>query len=175
MPTGMILFLISEAFLFGALFWAYYYLRHYAVMWPPPGVELDRTLAIANTVILLSSSVTMWLAGRAIRKDSRRGLARGIAATALLGAAFIGITIREWLHEGFQPWSHAYGSIFFTLTGFHALHVLAGVLLLTGLLIRALRGRYASRSFVGIEVGSLYWHFVDFIWLFVFGTIFIVK
>ncbi len=172
---GMILFLISECFLFGSLFWTYYYLRVKTPVWLPDGVKLDTTLAAVNTFILLSGSLTIWLATRAIRQGNAEKAARALAATMLLGAAFMGITFWEWTHLSFRPWSHAYGSTFYTLTGFHALHVLMGVALMFFLLMRTLRGRFSSQGYAAVEVGALYWHFIDAIWLGVFVTLFIVK
>jgi heme/copper-type cytochrome/quinol oxidase subunit 3 len=175
MFMGMVLFLVSELFLFGSLFWTYYYLRAENAIWPPTGVHLDLTLAVINTVILLASSLSVWWAGRAIRGGSRAGLASGLVITMVLGIAFLGITIFEWTQEMFRPWTSSYGSIFYTLTGFHALHVFGGVVLLLSLLARTLRGRISSTNFKALEIGSLYWHYVDFIWLIVFSTLFIVK
>src|SRR5512135_2014855 len=86
---GMVFFLISEVFLFGSLFWTYYYLRVKSAVWPPAGVELDNTLAAVNTAVLLSSSLAVWLAGRAIRRGSARGLAAGLGVTAALGLTFL--------------------------------------------------------------------------------------
>ena len=173
--VGMILFLISEAFLFGALFWTYYYLRAHTPVWPPQDVHLTIVLPIINTIILLSSSGTIWWATRAIRKNSRKGLAIGLLVTIVLGTAFLTITAWEWTHETFRPWSHAYGSTFYILTGFHALHVFGGVVLMVFLLIRTLRNLFSATNYLPVEVGSLYWHYVDFIWLIVFSTLFIVK
>jgi cytochrome c oxidase subunit III len=175
MRMGMVFFLISEAFLFGSLFWTYYYLRAETAVWPPAGVELNLTLAGLNTFFLLASSVSIWWAGGQIRKGNEKGLAIGLIITMLLGATFLGITISEWLHESFRPWTNAYGSIFYTLTGFHALHVFGGFMLMLILLTRTLRHRFSSGKFLAVEIGSLYWHYVDFIWLIVFGTLFIVK
>lgn len=81
----------------------------------------------------------------------------------------------EWDQESFRPWTDAYGSIFYTLTGFHALHVFGGALLMLALLTRSVRHRFSADNFVAVDVGSLYWHFVDFIWILVFTTIFIVR
>ena len=175
LKLGMVLFLISEAFLFGSLFATYYYLRAESPVWPPPGIQLDTVLAVINTVLLLSSSGAIWWAGRAIRKDSEGGLAAGLAVTIILATAFLGITIFEWTHQSFRPWTNAYGSIFYTLTGFHALHVFGGVLLMLSLLGRTLRHHFSSSNYTAVEVGSLYWHFVDFIWIIVFTTLFIVR
>jgi heme/copper-type cytochrome/quinol oxidase subunit 3 len=171
----MVLFIISEACLFGALFWTYYYLRGETPIWPPAGVDLNLFLPITNTLILLASSGTIWLAGSAVRKGWTKGLIAGLIMTILLGAAFLGITFFEWNHENFRPWTHAYGSIFYTLTGFHALHVLGGILLVLALLARTLRHRISAQNYLPIEIGSLYWHFVDFVWLIVFSTLFIIR
>ena len=175
MRLGMALFLISEAFLFGSLFTAYYYLRSEAPVWPPAGVEIDSTLAIINTVLLLSSSGAIWWAVRSARRGGENSLAAGLAITMVLAAAFLGVTFFEWTHENFTPWTSAYGSIFYTLTGFHALHVFGGVVLMLSLLTRTLRRGFSSGNYTAVEVGSYYWHFVDFIWIIVFTSIFIIR
>ncbi len=172
---GMVLFLISEAFLFGSLFWTYYYLRDNTPEWPPAGVDLNTALVSANTAILLSSSAAMLWATRAIRQGSGAGLVAGLVATLLLGTTFLFISGWEWSHQEFRPWDHAYGSIFYTLTGFHGAHVLGGLLILLVLLIRALRRRFSRERYLAVEVGGLYWHFVDFIWIFVFTSIFVIR
>ena len=92
-----------------------------------------------------------------------------------LGLIFLGITIYEWTSVPFRPWTNAYGSIFYTLTGFHALHVFGGILLILSLLARTLRHRFSAENYEAIALGSLYWHFVDFIWIIVFVTLFIVR
>jgi heme/copper-type cytochrome/quinol oxidase subunit 3 len=173
--TGMVVFLASEVFLFGSLFFTYYYLKINNPVWPPAGVHLDRALAITNTAILLCSSVAVYLASRLVRKGNIAGLATALLSTAFMGAAFLGITIWEWTHETFLPWTSAYGSIFYTLTGFHALHVLGGVLLMLALSVRSWRGRYSATNHTAIEVDSLYWHYVDFIWILVFSTLFLIR
>jgi heme/copper-type cytochrome/quinol oxidase subunit 3 len=173
MRMGMVLFLISETFLFGSLFWTYYYLRATTTAWPPE--HPSATLASINTFFLLASSYAIWLGTRAIRKGNEHGLLWGLIITIFLGCSFIGLTVWEWTHEAFKPWTNAYGSTFFTLTGFHALHVFIGILLMLALLIRTGRHRFTSTSFVAVETGSLYWHFVDFIWILVFITLFIIR
>lgn len=173
MRMGIVLFLVSEAFLFGSLFWTYYYLRAETSGWPPGHPSM--TLASINTVLLLVNSVAVWWGGRAIRQGKERVLLLGLLVTFVLGSTFLGITAWEWTHETFRPWTHAYGSIFYTLTGFHALHVFGGVMLMLALLARTLRHQFSAERFVGVEVGSLYWHFVDLVWIFVFITIFVVR
>ena len=171
---GVILFLVSEFFLFGALFFSYYFLKLNSAIWPPPDVNLSMIRPIANTVILLTSSVTLAAALSAWRRGIYKTMSRLLVITAILGISFLAITAWEWSSETFRPWSHAYGSIFFTLTGFHALHVLGGIILLTALYNRARLGLVTSSSKV-IEVSSWYWHYVDAIWILVFTTIFIVR
>jgi len=175
LKMGMVFFLISEAFLFGSLFTTYYYLRTTAPVWPPAGIHPDDSLAIANTVLLLFSSLVIWWAGWSIKKGKERNLAVGLAFTAALAVAFLAITGYEWAHESFRPWTSAYGSIFYTLTGFHALHVFAGVLMMISLLAQTLRHHFSADNYVVVEAGTLYWHFVDFIWILVFISIFIIK
>ena len=159
MRLGILLFIFSEIFLFGSLFATYYSLRAFTPGWPPEHPEI--TLAAINTFLLLSSSATIWWASSSIQKGKEKGLALGLALTLLLGAAFLGITVFEWTHEAFRPWTNAYGSIFFTLT--------------SALLTRTLRHRFSASHFLGVEIGSYYWHFVDFIWIIVFTTLFLVR
>jgi cytochrome c oxidase subunit I+III len=170
---GMVLFLASEAFLFGSLFWTYYYLRALTPGWPPHHPE--GALAVLNTVFLLAGSLAVWLGERAIRQGNEKGLLRCLLATAVLGAVFLGITGWEWTHQAFRPWTDAYGSTYYTLTGFHALHVFGGVVLMLALAARTARRRFSTGSSLAVNVGALYWHFVDFIWVLVFITVFIIR
>jgi heme/copper-type cytochrome/quinol oxidase subunit 3 len=173
--TGMLVFLASEVFLFGSLFFTYYYLRINNPVWPPAGVRPDTNLAIINTALLLSSSGVVWLAGRFLRKGNISTAAAALLATAVMGTAFLGITFWEWAHETFLPWTSAYGAIFYTMTGFHALHVLGGAGLMLALSIRARRGKYSPQHHTAVEVVSLYWHYVDVIWILVFTTLFLIR
>ena len=117
----------------------------------------------------------MWWGGWSIRRGKESGLLWGLLATVLLGSTFLGITFWEWTHEAFGPWTHAYGSIFYTLTGFHALHVFGGVMLMLALLARTVRHRFSAERSLAVEIGSLYWHFVDLVWVVVFISIFVVR
>ncbi|MDP2728046.1 MAG: cytochrome c oxidase subunit 3 [Dehalococcoidia bacterium] len=171
--VGMLLFLLSETFLFGNLFWTYFYLRAKSPVWPPQGVILDLPLIAVNTIILLSSSITMQLAINNARRGSLRGMARALIVTMFLGAIFLTIKGWEWTHGDFRPWDHAYGSIFYTLTGFHGLHVLVGIGMLLVIMLRTLRMPKIAPLY--IEAGGLYWHFVDLIWIFVFTSLYIIR
>src|SRR3990172_2064544 len=167
---GMLIFLLSEAFLFGNLLFTYYYLRVKSPVWPPEGVVLGLPLIIVNTAILLTSSVTMQLAINSAQRQDRKGLVRSLIITMVLGTIFLTIKGYEWVHVDFRPWDHAYGSIFYTLTGFHGIHVLAGLILLGALTIRHLRAQNVVP--LHTESAGLYWHFVDLVWIFVFTTIY---
>jgi len=173
--VGMLMFLLSETFLFGNLFWTYFYLRAKSPIWPPQGVVLELPLIAVNTVILLSSSVTMQLAINRAGRGNRKGMVNTLIVTMLLGAIFLTVKGWEWTQVDFRPWDHAYGSIFYTLTGFHGLHVLAGIGIMGALLVRTLRLRESSLAPLPVEVGGLYWHFVDLIWIFVFTSLYIIR
>ena len=155
---GVALFLVSEAFLFGTLFIIYYYLRGQGhLAWPPAGVELHLSSAVVNTLVLLSSSVAISLGARAIRRGRVRTLALSLGATIGLGVVFLAVKLSEWGSNSFSPASHAYGSIYYTLTGFHALHIVIGLIILTALLIRTLAGRVSAQRHLAVELGSLCW------------------
>ncbi len=173
---GTVCFIISEAFLFLALFWTYFYLRNLnAGHWPPDDVHLDLPLITLNTVLLLASSVILQRAIKAGEHALTKAFHTGLAVTLALGTAFLLIKGWEWAHASFGPASHAYGAIYFTLTGFHGAHVLGGLLLLAVLLWRALQGKLEARHSVSLAAAGLYWHFVDVIWLLVYLSIFIVR
>ena len=175
---GMLFFLVSETFLFGALFIIYYYLRAHTYVpahWPPEGVDLHLALGSLNTVVLLSSSVAMYRAIAAIRQGRSGGSAGWLAATAGLGTLFLAIKLSEWLTNGFGPWDHAYGSIYYMLTGTHALHLLIGLGVLTALWVRARAGCFSAERHLAVEVGGFYWHFVDAVWLAVYATIYLLR
>jgi heme/copper-type cytochrome/quinol oxidase subunit 3 len=138
-------------------------------------VHLDAALAAVNTAVLLCGSAVVWWAQGRIRQGKATAASTGLLLASLLGLLFLGITGWEWAHESFRPWTNAYGSIFFTMTGFHALHVFGGAALMLALSIRARRGKYTSAAHTGIEVGALYWHYVDFIWILVFTTLFFIR
>ncbi len=115
----------------------------------------------------------------AIEMGDRRGLWRFLLLTAVLGLVFVGIKGYEWnelLHEQITPATTAnlFGATYFTLTGFHALHVLAGVVAILFVMVRGLQGRYSREHHDGVEVLGLYWHFVDIVWIFLFTIIYLI-
>ena len=174
---GILLFIVSEVMLFGAFFASYFFLRVVAAEgepWPPDGFELPVAVAGVNTAILVTSSVTVHWALESVRRNQRRGLILGLAATWLLGFTFLFIQINEYVHIGFSPADHAQGSIFYGLTGLHGAHVFIGLTLLLFVTIRAFRGHFTATEHRGIEVPGIYWHFVDVMWIFVYVTVYII-
>lgn len=163
---GMVLFLVSEAALFGTLIAAYHYLRVDAPAWPPEGVENPKLLVPAvNTALLLASSAAIVWAERGIRRGRRGPLLAGLGTTVVLAVAFLGLQGYEYARSTFGPGDHVYGSSFFALTGLHGLHVASGVLMLSATFVWGLLGRFdASRHRIVSNVG-LYWHFVDAVWV----------
>ncbi len=175
---GILLFIVSEAMLFGAFFASYFFLRVVSNdgPWPPEGFELPVAVAGVNTAILVSSSFTMHWALESIRKGNRRGMQLGLVTTLLLGLTFLFIQINEYIHIGFSIRDGAFGSIFYGLTGLHGAHVFVGLTLLTIATIRAFRGHFGpkAKDHLGVEVPGIYWHFVDVMWIVVFTVVYIL-
>jgi cytochrome c oxidase subunit 3 len=173
---AVILFISSEAFFFGALFTTYFYLRARVPEWEPvfghkPGWE---GLPLINTVILLASSVTMQFAVNAIKKGDRVGLRNWLIPTIVLGAIFLIGQGYEYTRLGFLPRDGIFAGVFFTLTGFHGAHVTGGVIMNSLVLFRTLKGHFTARRHLAVEAASIYWHFVDVVWIGLFVTIYIV-
>jgi heme/copper-type cytochrome/quinol oxidase subunit 3 len=164
--------IVTEASLFG------YLLLSYAVLglqsptrWPPDGPP-DLGLAIANTVILASSSVFVAVSEVMLKRD-RRGPALGLLAVAAgLGVIFVCVQLREWVDKPFGLASHTYGSLFFTITGFHMAHVVVGVGSLALVWLWILMRRVGSARREVLTLAALYWHFVDAVWLVIFSLLY---
>jgi cytochrome c oxidase subunit III len=175
-PTlGMLLFIISEVMIFGAFFTAYFFIRVVSHNpWPATGTKLPVAVAGVNTAILVSSSLTIHWALHSIRNGNRFGLKAGMVATFLLGLTFLTIQINEYIHIGFAPQDSAQGTIFYSLTGLHGIHVFIGLCALAIVTIRAFRGHYSPEHHEGMEVPGIYWHFVDAMWIVVYTTVYIL-
>jgi cytochrome c oxidase subunit III len=178
---GMLLFIASEVMFFAALFGAYFNVRSTAAIWPPEGTDFINPLWLPAivTAILVSSSFTMQIAISRIRKGDRRGMNRAIAVTILLGAIFLFLQVFDYLtlvsSDNFGINSGVYGTLFYTMTGFHGAHVLGGVVGMTVILARGLQGQFSAKHHVAVEAVSAYWHFVDIVWIALFSTIYLLK
>jgi cytochrome c oxidase subunit 3 len=172
---GMIVFLASDVMLFSALFAAYYLLRGVGDVWPPGEVELDTARAAVATVVLVASSGTMIAVDRAITEQRRRAARRWLLATIVLGASFVANQLHEYATLDFSIDDHTYGSVYWVLTGVHALHVTAGVCALAALFVRLVRAVDLSATEPLAAATSSYWHMVDVVWIAVFVTIWVVR
>ena len=171
----MIVFLASDVMLFSAFFAAYYLLRGIGTDWPPEGVELDVPRAVLATAVLVASSGTMIVVDRAIREHRRRAARRWLLATIALGVVFVANQMSEYAALDFAIDDHPYGSVYWTLTGVHALHVTAGVCALGALFVRLVRAPELIVTEPLAAATSAYWHMVDVVWIAVFLTIWIVR
>jgi len=187
---GMWVFLVTEVLFFGGLFLVYAVYRS----WFPEGFafashELDITLGGINTVILIASSLTMALAVHAAQTGERRTLILMLAATMLLGAAFLGIKGVEYSHkfhehhvpgpafqfeaEHYRP-AQIFFSLYFVMTGLHALHMVIGLGIMLWMLAWAWNGTITREYAAPIEISGLYWHFVDIVWIFLFPLLYLI-
>jgi heme/copper-type cytochrome/quinol oxidase subunit 3 len=179
---GMWIFLVGDAVGFGVLLAAYGAMRATSGNWPVPYDVLGINLTALMTFLLICSSVTMvkaleWL-GRGDRAKARLFL----AATALGGAIFVGLQAFEWsklIHEGLHidgnPWGAAlFGTSFFVVTGFHGLHVTAGVIYLLSMIRYVANRPDPAASYNAVEITGLYWHFVDLVWIMVFTFMYLL-
>lgn len=170
---GMALFIASEVALFASFFAAYFYLRGTSVEWNPADYEIPRFLTGINTAILVSSSFTVWIAERMIKSERRGAYVLWMAITIALGTTFLAIQLYEYHHLEFRPSDGAIASTFFSLTGLHGMHVTVGAILLAVGLVRGARGLYGPHNHASLTAFSIYWHFVDVVWVFLYGTVYL--
>ncbi len=165
---GMWMLIATETMFFGGMVGAFLVLRLSAPVWPPPlQPRLPVAVTALNTLVLLASSYTLGRALRAIRGGDRRGLARWLGRTALLGGLFLAVQGSEWVRLvrfGLTVSSGAYGGTFYTLIGTHGVHVLGALVWLALVLGACARGRYTARDHVGVATCAMYWHFVVALW-----------
>ncbi len=171
---GMVLLIVTEATVFGALISSYFFLRFNSPVWPQDGIARpELRIALINTVLLLSSSWPMQMALRSIRRGSRSGLQIGIAIGAVLAIIFLSLQAYEFTHTEFTPQTNAYGSLFFTILSLHGAHVLIGLFIAAFVLARAWAGHFTASSHHAVENGVLYWHFVGAVWVVIFISLYL--
>ncbi|CAN5895730.1 heme-copper oxidase subunit III [soil metagenome] len=168
----MIIWLGSEVMFFAGLFAAWFTLKANTEPWPGEGVHLGVTLGAIFTLVLVASSFTIHLAERSAAQNNLSGVIRWLVITLALGALFLANQAFEWSNLEFEMSDHAFGSLFYLMTGFHGLHV-AGGLGAMALLLTFMR-RSGRVEHGALESISYYWHFVDVVWVLLFITIFIV-
>jgi heme/copper-type cytochrome/quinol oxidase subunit 3 len=173
--TGTWWFLASEIPVFGGLIASYIVVRLGGSGWGEASSHLNFNLALLNTFLLLTSSMTIVMAHAAVEQQNFRRVANYMGLTILLGLMFLGVKAIEYTTEishGFTPSAGIFWSFYYTMTGLHALHVLAGVIVNLVLWIGACRGTLAQRGH-RVELAGLYWHLVDIIWIFIFPLLYL--
>jgi cytochrome c oxidase subunit 3 len=205
---GMSWFIFSEIMFFGAFFGALFYARMisvpwlggasnnamtHEVLWPafeavwplvttPDGTKTEAMgwggLPLINTILLLTSSVTLHFAHVSLEKSKRSAIAVWLGLTVILGIAFLTLQVEEYAHAyqemGLTLASGVYGNTFFLLTGFHGMHVTLGTVFLIVLLVRVLKGHFDPDKHFAFQAGSWYWHFVDVVWLCLFIFVYVL-
>lgn len=172
-------FIVTDALLFAGFLGGYGFSRLGSSNWPDPDKVFSIPFLTVMTFVLISSSATMACAVAAAGAGDRAAVAKFTGLTMLGGLCFLGMQAWEWGHliaDGGRPWSNpwgdkAFGGYFFLVTGFHGTHVALGVILLLVTLLRARQGKFTSN---GVEVVGLYWHFVDLVWVFIFGFFYLI-
>lgn len=176
---GVMLFIVSEALFFMAIFWAFFHSAltptvELGAQWPPLGIEPVNPfeLPLLNTVLLLSSGATVTYAHHSLIKGGRVGALYGSVATVLLALVFTFFQGIEYSVSSFTISDGAFGSCFFFSTGFHGLHVIIGTIFLAVALWRIFAYHLTNNHHLGFEGGILYWHFVDVVWLFLYISVY---
>jgi cytochrome c oxidase subunit 3 len=189
---GMWIFLVTEVMFFGGMFLMYAaYRAAYPAAFVAASLELDLVLGGINTAVLLTSSLTMALAVNAAATSRDRGkIVKFLVVTALLGVLFLGFKGIEYHHkweQGLVPgWHYTYDgpqarhaqlmfSLYFAMTGFHALHIIIGLGLIAVMALFAWQGRFSPEHHTGVEVTGLYWHFVDIVWVFLYPLLYLIR
>jgi cytochrome c oxidase subunit III len=188
---GMWAFLVTEVMFFGGLFGAYTVYRYlYPQAFSAASQHLNYIIGAINTGVLIGSSMTMALAVRAAQLGNRRSQVVFLLLTIVLGSTFLGIKVVEY-HDKFVhhlvPGSDfhfegPYGreaqiffSLYFAMTGMHAVHMIIGIGMLSTLTVLAWRGNFSSQYYTPVELGGLYWHFVDIVWIYLFPLLYLIR
>jgi heme/copper-type cytochrome/quinol oxidase subunit 3 len=177
---AMWVFLGSECLLFGGLISTFLLYRERAVPKGTPTIAslYDIPYTSVSSFVLLMSSLTMVLAVAAIQRGDHRRTRVWLTTTALLGASFVGGQVYEFTvfyREGLGYTTNLQGSAFFTLTGFHGVHVSLGIVMLLSLVTLSLRGRLGTDKAEAVEIVGLYWHFVDVVWIVIFTIVYLIN
>jgi cytochrome c oxidase subunit III len=188
---GMWVFLLTEVLFFGGLFMAYLL---YRTWYFEAFAEASRTIAITpgavNTAVLIGSSLTMALGVRAAQTNQRSATVRWLLVTIVLGLVFLGVKVYEYADKfehhhvpganfiSESPWAaqeQIFFSLYFTMTGLHALHMIVGVGIMSVITWMAAKGRFDEHYYTPVEMAGLYWHFVDLVWIYLFPLLYLVE
>jgi heme/copper-type cytochrome/quinol oxidase subunit 3 len=171
---GMVMLITTEAMIFLALLSSYFFVRAGASHWPLGAIKApELTRSSIFTVVLLGSSIPIFWAESAIRRGHMHAVRIGLLLSFLMGSAFLGHSVWDFLDLEFKFNQNAYASLFFVIVGLHATHVFVGLLMSMVVQLKASLGKVTPERYLTLEVFSLYWHFVDGVWIFVFSSLFI--
>ena len=188
---GMWVFLLTEVLFFGGLFMAYLLYRvWYFEAFAEASRTLDISLGAFNTAVLIGSSLTMALGVRSAQTNQRAATVRWLVLTIVLGCVFLGVKVIEYADKfehhhvpganfisesPLAAQEQIFFSLYFTMTGLHALHMVVGVALMTVIAIMAAKGRFDAQYYTPVEMSGLYWHFVDLVWIYLFPLLYLVE
>ena len=171
---GFVVFLLSESMVFASFFMVYFALRLSTPNWLPPGISgLEVTQPAINTVILVSSSFVIYFAERALKRGKLKQFRLLWLTTSAMGTYFLVGQAIEWSQLPFGLTTGLFGTTFYLLTGFHGLHVFSGIILQFLMLARSFRPGNYDHTHFGVSAASLFWHFVDVIWVFLFSLLYL--
>ena len=171
------LFLATEIMFFTGLIGTYLVIRTGAPSWPNPEHRLAIGVTAANTFVLIVSSWTVVRSLQAIEKGDKGGLVKWLGMSILLGSLFVGVQAYEYvelIHAGALPNQDLFWTTFYSMTGFHGLHVIVGVIWLFCIWVGAVRGTYSAHNYLRVELAGLYWHFVDLVWVLLFTLVYLM-
>jgi heme/copper-type cytochrome/quinol oxidase subunit 3 len=173
---GMMGLILTEGALFAYLLFSYYYhaVQPHSGQWPPDGAP-SLSLALPDTILLIASSVVVWWGEQGTKNGVRWKQLTGLGVGVLMGIGFIAIQGIEWHSKTFTLSSGPYGSLFFTITGFHMAHVVVGVLALLAVTVWSSLGYFGPVRSAPVTIAAIYWHFVDAVWIVVFFTFYLTP
>lgn len=172
---GMLCLIATEGILFAYLIFSFLYLGTQTnARWPDDGPPA-LTRALPNTILLLASSLVLEWSKRNFLAGRSRRWQIGLAATILMGAGFVYVQVQEWAAKSFGPTTDTYGSAYFTLTGIHMAHVVLGLVGLGFVFVWSAQGRLSHKRHEHLSIATIYWHFVDVVWLCVFTTVYLAP
>ncbi len=173
------IFILAEMLVFGVMFVVYAFSRtHQVELFNASQLTLNRTAGAVNTLVLITSSYCAARAVSAIRRDASRQCVHWLSGTVLLGTVFVGVKsweFREKYLAGISLDTNAFYTFYLTLTFFHFMHVLMGMIILGCVIAKARRGGYSSRDHTGVETGTSFWHMVDLLWIILFPLIYVIR
>jgi heme/copper-type cytochrome/quinol oxidase subunit 3 len=173
---GMASLIATESMIFLILLGSYFFLRAASKTWPLGGIAPpELRYSVPFSFVLWGSSIPIFYADAAIKKGDQAGLRIGLLLSALMGVAFLLYTARDFNDLTFGWRTNAYGSIYYTIVGLHALHVILGLGFNVIVQIKAWQRKFTAERHTTVEVFSLYWHFVDAVWIFVFSSLFLSE